>query len=356
MTRLAKSRQYLMQTNRLYLEQSVRARQQALQPWIKRANEEIYHQLALWRSFGTELDRRFAIVNQDFSVALEQYIDQHDHRVEALFPLQPDSSGSGHASVIRDLLTLCRKDTTEQARTAAARRLATRLPPFLADPAARRALRRIAQEQRIQSTVLLREQLFPVGLLLAATQVSTSRRIRLGAQWLKQASGRVAAIPPVELLPAQFAYWFFQEARNAVEAHLLDQAYPSSSQDLLEEASVKKVLAAWERAETQGITAARRDSAAEPVRVSADKGVSELYTRYGRDRSLFPTPEAQLEAKSLIRALAIALSPQEQAILRLLEEEASPGEIRAEMGISEGNYRQLLHRLRNKASRLLKGI
>jgi hypothetical protein len=191
--------------------------QQALQPWIKRANEETRHQLALWRSFGHELDRRFAIVNQDFWVALERYIDQNDHNVEALFPLQPDGSGSGLSSVIRDLLTLCRKDSTEEARMAATRRSAARLPPFLADPAARRALHQIAKEQKIRPAVLLRERLFPLSLLLAASQVYTSRRIRLGAQWLKQPSGHVAAIPPVELLPAQFGYWFFQEARNAVE-------------------------------------------------------------------------------------------------------------------------------------------
>jgi hypothetical protein len=225
-------------------------------------------------------------------------------------------------------------------------RLASQVPPKLADPKAQRALWQLAEETGERPVDFLHKRVLPAAVLLVLDAVSTPQRIQLGRRRLKDDLGRWLPRPPVHLLLHQFARFFRQQLHRAAEAILLDEPYPREHPDFLDDAVVRTAL------REKDVTAASKDSAAEERRMSLAHAIRERYQRDGRDPFLFPTPAAALEMKSLITTFDAAASPQERTLLRLLCDGASPAEARLEMGISQNNCRQILYRLRQKASGL----
>jgi hypothetical protein len=137
---------------------------------------------------------------------------------------------------VRDVFILLRLQAISEAgdipavleaeRNAAVQRLVTRLPLGLKDRAANAALHSLAREHGIPRKVLLRERLFPEGVLLAVQAMSEPRYIRLGRHWVKGPAGRKRRLAPRDLRPNQLRHWLFQEVRNVAEAILLDHPYP----------------------------------------------------------------------------------------------------------------------------------
>jgi hypothetical protein len=288
-------------------------------PWpVKELREALHGQQQAWQ-------RRFAV---DMQARPEYYRNLRD---------------------LMDLIHICFGDhdrLTSEAYEQAVDRLASGVPPKLADPRASQALKQIATATGKRPEDILRKQIFPAAVLLVIDAVSIPQRIQLGSQRLKDDAGRWLSTPPLHLFAYQYAQFFWQQIRNAAKAILLNEPYPRLERDLLDSSVARTASAAKE------ITAAGKGFAATSLRASLENAVIEQNERYGRDSSLFPTPETHLEQKRLIAALDAAAAPQERALLRLLRDGASPVEVRAEMGISQTNYRQVLHRLRKKVSGL----
>jgi DNA-binding CsgD family transcriptional regulator len=237
---------------------------------------------------------------------------------ETVFPPRERVSSLGSSSAVDDIVLLFRDGATTAERDAAVRRLVARLPLYLADPAARRAVRHLAQARGVRPSALLREWLFVEGLLLASREAYARRRIRLGSQWYKHQSGRVAVIPPVELLPYQFVYWLFQETRNAVEAIVLNRDYPHRTPQALDKTT----------------------PCAEP-----DPGLAAW--------GLFLPPEARLLSEELLMHLLAVTSPREREVLSLLQRGQTDMEIARTLGIKPVTVRVFRHRLRKRLAHLL---
>jgi DNA-directed RNA polymerase specialized sigma24 family protein len=66
------------------------------------------------------------------------------------------------------------------------------------------------------------------------------------------------------------------------------------------------------------------------------------------DGFFIPSPEAPLEAQTLIAALGRVASPHERELLFLLLDGASPQEAEAQLGIKRATVDVLSHRLKQK--------
>lgn len=181
----------------------------------------------------------------------------------------------------------------------ACRRVAQRVSPYFADP---RARGRIARERRAQDRPeiggwILRDVL-PLAVDRVLSHLHEPRQIKLGKRW---ARGSRVRLPPEELYEEEFLQWFLQEIKNAAEADLLSEPYPSATSE------------------------------------------SQEYSR--------PGPGADTTGALLHRAAGIT-SPRERELLRHLALGRSRRDVAALMGIRESTVRVMLHRVKSKASRL----
>jgi Bacterial regulatory proteins, luxR family len=188
-------------------------------------------------------------------------------------------------------------------------------------PSARRALHALAVKQRQEKGVLLRQWLAPEGLLLASGESDLPQRIRLGKRWVKDQDRKVIDVRPDELPFQWFVRWHIQRAHHHLEGILLDRALVGQRLDPLE--------TYYEKLDDQ---MAKNKKRKKPL----------------PDGFFIPSPEAILEAQTLMAALASAVSPRERELLFLLLDGASPQEAAAHLGIKRATVDVLSHRLKRK--------
>lgn len=295
--------------------------QQLAQPW--RELEIAKQRMAFdWRPLVAPLSPDVVELKKVLSLH-EQKLQAGRREIAGDMQARPD-----YYSDLEDLLTLLRLQANPQAWEspearettcqAAIHRLAARLPLGLADRAANAALRRMVRERDVPREALLREWLFPAGVLLAAMTMREPRYIRLGKHWVTDESGRKQLIAPVHLLPYQARQWLFQEVRNAAEASLLNRAYPPRAPEVLDNAlpllDAEPGPAAW---------------------------------------GLFLPPESRVESEGLFEHLVRVASPREREVLALSLSGCDDAEIAATLGIKPGTVRVFRHRLKKRFVRLL---
>jgi len=160
----------------------------------------------------------------------------------------------GPGAALAELLRALSCEVSDDERIAATRQLDGQVNGLLADPEARRAFYRLAGE-RGRSPEDMRQELLLEGLILAATNGERPQRIRLGRQYLKADDGSVDEVAPDDLtLPFDLQVaWLIKEARNAVEAILLDREYPpSENEKKLEEVSWREEYVVQQHAQDEG--------------------------------------------------------------------------------------------------------
>jgi hypothetical protein len=189
---------------------------------------------------------------------------------------------------------------------------------------ARRALHDLAVEQRQEKGVLLGQWLAPEGLILASGESDLPQRIRLGKQWVKDQHGKVVDDLRPDELPFQwFVRWHIQRAHRHLEGILLERALVRQRLDPLE--TMYKNL---------------------------DDVMAHHMKKPPMEALFIPSPEARLEAQTLIAALGRAASPRERQLLGLLLDGASPQEAAAQLGIKRATVDVLYYRLKQKAHAL----
>jgi hypothetical protein len=172
-------------------------------------------------------------------------------------------------------------------------------------PRARRALRELAEAQGTDKEALLRQWLAPEGLLLASGESDLRQRIRFGRQWLKDQLRKVTDVRPNALPFYWFVCWLVQRAHRHVEDRLLDRAVDGQRSDLLE----------TNRVDFRGFA-------------------TEIVDRHPEAGVFAPSPEAIVEAQTLMAALASVASPRERELPFLLLDGVSPQEAAAQLGIT----------------------
>jgi hypothetical protein len=172
-------------------------------------------------------------------------------------------------------------------------------------PSAGRVLRDLAVEQIQGEEVLLRHWLAPEGLLLASGESDLPQRIRFGKQWVKDQHGKVITLRPDVLPFHAFVRWHIQRAHRHLEGILLDRALVRPGLDPLE---------------------------------TYYKGLDDVMAQNMRKPPMegffIPSPEARLEAQTLIAALGSVATPRERELLSLLDTGASREEAAALLGMS----------------------
>jgi Bacterial regulatory proteins, luxR family len=186
-------------------------------------------------------------------------------------------------------------------------------------PSAGRVLRDLAVEQSQGEGVLLRGWLAPEGLLLASGESDLPQRIRFGKQWVKDQHGKLLELRPDALPFHWFVRWHIQRAHRHVEGILLDRALVRQGLDPLE-------------TNYEGFD----DVMAQNIKKPPMEGF------------FIPSPEARLEAQTLIAALGRVASPRERELLFLLLGGASPQEAAEQLGIKQATVDVLSHRLKRK--------
>jgi DNA-binding CsgD family transcriptional regulator len=125
-----------------------------------------------------------------------------------------------------DVWTLFATNRTDEARWAAAQRLARRprfISPIFQRPMVRKALaaevRRRGSSQAVWRWV--QEDILPVALRFAAEGRHTPGRIRLGRRWVKTRSGVVATVSPMDLSVHDLGPVLAQTAKRIAEELIL---------------------------------------------------------------------------------------------------------------------------------------
>lgn len=172
----------------------------------------------------------------DFRATLHQLLSREDV-LRNIIELEKDRR---RTAIIFDVLhciaVVANIDANNEIRFVAVRRLAStlRLPTKLKSKNAREALRnygvggkRISTADRVR---LLREQLFPAGLILAVGEMDRPQHIRLGKKWIVNDRGKIKELVPLDdLRGGEFLQWLIQETLKATTADLLDRSYPGRS-------------------------------------------------------------------------------------------------------------------------------
>lgn len=221
-----------------------------------------------------------------------------------------------------DLLVLLRVDRSHPEWMEAARRAGRRVRGLLARPAVKAALYDRARDEDRSRKELLAE-LLPTAAILALARRSEPQRIRLGWTWIKDRHGATTSVAPISpwLSLAEFELWFLKEIRNALEAHLLDDAYPKKASDPLDDAELYGRFRDATAASESGGSAERQ-----------------------KDRRL-----------ATLQTLPERLSRRERDVYQLLEQNpnATSAELGERLNMAPGTVRVQKGRIRKKAQELL---
>jgi len=221
-----------------------------------------------------------------------------------------------------DLLALFRVDRRNGAWASAAKRTGHRVPRLFARRGAKAALSHRAREENRSERELL-DELLQIAVLLAWSRRSEAQRIRLGWAWVKDRYGSIAMIAPNTpwLLLDEFEQWFHKEIRNALQAILLDTAYPKTTGDALDQ-----------------------------PRAPARKHLIHV-----GQPDLTAGPGVRARQPKVLERLPDILSPREQDVYFLLKDDpdSSGVELGERLGLAPSTVRVLLLRIRAKANKLL---
>ena len=230
----------------------------------------------------------------------------------------------GPGAALADLLRALSYEVADDERIAAASELDGKIQGLLADPDAQRAFCRLAEE-RDQSPTDLRQELLLEGLLLAAAYGERPQRIRLGTRYVKAEDGSVAETVPDDLtvpFDLQVA-WLIKEARNAIEAILLDRSYPTSPNENVAGGSVS----------------------------------SEAHSAEERDHDESGWPEDTTDPIEALTVLRSVASRREREYLELLAEDhaMTNKEAARRLGVRPGTVSAMKARLKDKGKRASAG-
>lgn len=173
----------------------------------------------------------------DFRATLHQLLSREDV-LRNIIELEKDRR---RTAIILDvhhcIAVVANIGANREMRFVAARRLAStlRLPTTLKSKDAREALGNYGVRSRRLSTAdqvrLLREELFPAGLILAVGEMDRPQHVRLGKKWIVDDRGHIKELVPLDdLRGGEFFHWLIQETFKAVTADLLDHSYPEHSE------------------------------------------------------------------------------------------------------------------------------
>jgi hypothetical protein len=192
---------------------------------------------------------------------------------------------------------------TPEEEDAVLQRLAARARVFVRGEAWQ-VLTQRASKARLQPRELLQRDIVPAAILLVIAESMTPQRLQIGRTRLGTPEGTWPPLSPMSLLPWQYVKWFWQQVPKAVTAFLLDQPYPQTPP-------------------------------APPVEwVAPEVALS---------------PEAIVQARSLLHAVWHVASPQQQDILRLLLlEESTVAEVAARLRVRRAHVYAQLDRLQAK--------
>jgi hypothetical protein len=165
----------------------------------------------------------------------------------------------------------------------------------------------------------VRDWLAPEGLLLASGESDLPQRIRFGRQWVKDQHRKVVELRPDALPFHWFVRWHIQRAHRHVEGILPDRALVRQGLDPLE-------------TNYEGLD----DVMAQNIKKPPMEGF------------FIQSPEAILEAQTLIAALDCVASPRERELLSLLLDGASRQDAAVQLGIKRAIVDVLCSRLRQK--------
>jgi hypothetical protein len=140
-------------------------------------------------------------------------------------PLQRRTAREAPSSEEADLLTLLNPDGPADERLAALDHAVDRVDWFPRRAGVRHALRRAAERDGCDVSVVKRRELRAAVYLVLAERWRWQTH-RFGARWLTGENGRVQEILPGELPPDLFWRWFADEVRKAAETALLGEPYP----------------------------------------------------------------------------------------------------------------------------------
>lgn len=146
----------------------------------------------------------------------------------------PDFWGPG--SLPGDLFRVLSPKTSVVERRASAQRLRANAQSLARSPEGRIVIRDMAQE-RGQDVGTLESELLPAATWLVDRHSKTPQQIRVGKDYIKDEDGEHAEIVPVALTTHLYLleYWAIKEIRNAVEAAILGQPYPSVLGDAMDQ-------------------------------------------------------------------------------------------------------------------------
>jgi DNA-binding CsgD family transcriptional regulator len=238
---------------------------------------------------------------------------------------------------IRDIFTMVRaccpldresdlEYQQEDGINAALTRLIAQLHPGLRNPRAAHALRQQAAAQHTSPQDFLRTVVFPAAIRLVASEVTSTRRMRVGRAWVTDMHGKILVASPEQLRFQAFTHWFFSQVYAAAAAIVLDDVYPrlitQQAQVLIYEEDALERL-------TTPASAGARDSAMLTALLQAEE----------------MDPEDQFH-----RMLTVA-SPRARELFRLLSQGLSIKEAAAVLGMSPATAYVHCYRTRVKGRR-----
>jgi DNA-directed RNA polymerase specialized sigma24 family protein len=165
--------------------------------------------------------------------------------------------------------------------------------------------------------------MLPRGVQLALDHAHTERRIRLGTHWVKNTSGRQGVIAPRDLPFNAFTQWLQAEAYNAIEALLLDEAYPRPT--------AHPLSVVW-----------CAEDALERLAAPASPGA--------RESAQLTALLSDAEGNDQLHRLLTAASPRAQQLFRLVSEGLSITEAASVIGMSSSTAYVHYHRTRKKVN------
>jgi DNA-binding CsgD family transcriptional regulator len=209
---------------------------------------------------------------------------------------------------------------------AAVTRLIAQLHPGLRNPRAARALRQQAAAQHTSPQDFLRTVVFPAAIRLVAGEVTSSWRMRVGREWVRDMYGKILVASPVRLRFRDFNYWFFSQVYAAAAAIVLDEVYPRPT-------TQQAQVLVYEEDALERLTAPASPGACDSAMLTA------LLQAEERD------PVDQLH-----RMLTVA-SPRARELFRLLRQGLSIKEAAAELRMSPATAYVHVYRTRVKGRR-----
>jgi DNA-binding CsgD family transcriptional regulator len=300
--------------------------------------QPIQHEVLRAKKAFQGLAAPYQALFQAWQAQMQPFLEQMTAIQAPLALLKDDPKFQEGAQRTRDIITLVRAccplyresdpEHQQEEINAALTRLIAQLYPGLRNPRAAQALRQKAATRHTSTKNFLRTEVFPTAIRLVASEVTSSRRMRVGRKWVTNRDGKVLVVAPwgTPLTFQAFTHWFFSQVYGAAAAIVLDDVYPRPTTQqaqvvVYEEDALERL--------TVPASASARDSAMLTALLQAEE----------RD-----------PADQLHRLLTIA-SPRARELFRLLRQKLSIKEAAAVLGMSPATAYVHIYRTRAKGRR-----